>query len=119
MAWIKRNLFFVIGGIFALVTAVRVDAQRSQGALTVWQTVAWGVENSYSRFSGLTPPPPRTVGTIAAVFSGGIYTVSLPSGGAVRVRGGEGWQTSDVVYVEGGVIISAAPALPFYSGDIS
>lgn len=96
-----------------IVAGVQVQVQRDQG-LKVRQTLTLGEDapNAWSRFSRLLPTDPLLVGEILANHGDGTATVQPPAGGTMRVRG-----TGTVgqnVYVRGGRIEGAAPALPAY-----
>lgn len=65
----------------------------------------------FLQFEQLQQPDPLLSGVIALVFPDGTATVSLPGGGQMRVRNPLANQAGDHVYLQGGTITGAAPAL--------
>lgn len=73
--------------------------------------------NLWEKFKGLLPDSPRQVVTVSLHNSDGTSTVTTASGGTMRVMG------TDVVvgalaYVQGGVMLGAAPAIQHFDIEI-
>lgn len=73
--------------------------------------------NLYKLFEPLLQAERKTIATVSQQLSDGTVRVQYPAGGTERVLG-SGWAAGDQVFVRGGRVEGAAPALPFYSGTI-
>jgi hypothetical protein len=72
--------------------------------------------NVYRALLELLPQDPLLVGTVTAVNADATRTVQLPGGGFVRARGDAA--VAATVFVRGGVIEGAAPALTAITIDV-
>jgi len=73
--------------------------------------------NIYTKFRQLLPRQPLLLGSVAALHSDGTITVTLITGGDVKVIG-QGVTVSDRVYIQGHELIGKAPTMPFYEEEI-
>lgn len=64
----------------------------------------------YLGLAELLTTDPLLFGVVSDVFPDGTATVTLPGGGQMRVRNPLGLAASAHVYLQGGAIISSAPA---------
>lgn len=126
-----RSIVFPLGGEFALgevgkLLRVEIDSSHSlgvinsvsvsaavsgNGSISVRQSLTIGEEsqNKWIKFKSILPSDPLLIGNVVLAHSDGSCTVSLPSGGTVRVRGsGSPGQT---VYIRSGKIDGIAPSL--------
>ncbi|QPF74185.1 hypothetical protein G8A07_15525 [Roseateles sp. DAIF2] len=67
------------------------------------------MRNPFRQFLDLIPTEPLQVGTVRAVANG-LATIELPGGGTISARGEA--VIGQNVFVRGGAIEGAAPALP-------
>jgi len=70
--------------------------------------------NVYVRFQRLLPREPLQIGTVAALNADGTSTVTLPSGGSVRVRG-QSVAVGSKAFIRNGEVIGEAPNLSAYT----
>lgn len=105
--------------VYGIATSVTVTCQRdARGALDMQQTIGLGerTPNLWAAWQRLMPTDPRRVGTITTDHGDGTVTLSLPTGGTLRVLG-----TGTVgaqVYTRSARLEGPAPALPAYVLDI-
>ena len=74
--------------------------------------------NLFTRLLELLPADPLLLGTVSAQNNDGTATITLPGGGAQRVRDPLGSSVNTQVFVQGNVITGPAPALPFYELEV-
>ena len=72
----------------------------------------------WKKFLDLLPSTPRQVGTVVSVGTAGRYNVQLVGGGTITVRGEDGYQSGDRVFVAGDRIESKASTLPPVTIDV-
>lgn len=73
--------------------------------------------NVYVRFQRLIPREPLQIGTVAALNTDGTSTVTLPSGGSLRVRG-QSVAVGLKAFIRAGDVIGEAPSLTSYTMDV-
>ena len=66
----------------------------------------------WKRFQGLLPAAPLEIGTISAVYAGGVYVVDKLSGGQIRTVSNDSYRSGQRVFVQDGEITGEAPELP-------
>lgn len=66
----------------------------------------------WKRFQNLLPAVPLEVGTISAVYAGGVYLVDKLSGGQIRTVSNDSYRSGQRVFVQDGAITGEAPELP-------
>lgn len=66
----------------------------------------------WKRFQNLMPVAPLEIGTVAAVYAGGVYVVDKLSGGQIRAVSSESYRRGQRVFVQDGEITGGAPDLP-------
>lgn len=71
--------------------------------------------NLFRQLLDLLPDPALQVGQVTVV-AGGVATIQLPGGGTIKARGTA--SVGDTVFVRGGVIEGAAPALTVVAIDV-
>ncbi|POA98275.1 hypothetical protein C2134_12565 [Chromobacterium sinusclupearum] len=76
------------------------------------------MKNLYERLTDLLAGDPLRVGTIAQRYSDGTVLVQLAEGGTLRVRAAAEFAAPMRVYLQDGVVTSAAPDLPFIEIEI-
>lgn len=96
-----------------LVNAVQIDAQRTDRAVTVRQTLTLGEDtpNVWAGFARLLPQDPLRPATIQATFADATASIQYPDGGTQRVRNPLGLATGAACYVQGNQITAQAPSL--------
>lgn len=101
-----------------IINAVSIEATRAASQVSARQTLTLGEDtpNQWSAFRGLLPGDPLLAGTIAASHGDGTVTVDLVGGGGMRVRGTG--SIGQAVYVRGGRVEGAAPALTAFDIDV-
>jgi len=99
-----------LGGIahLGIINAVRVSADND---VRVRQTLSVGenTPNKWASFKRILPTDPLLLATIDTVHIDGTVTVTLTSGGVLRVRGSG--VVGDSVYIQGGQVVGDAPDL--------
>lgn len=104
-----------VGGIptRGIVNSVKINAQRTDRALTIRQTLSLGEDtpNVWAGFARLLPQDPLRLATVQATFADATASVQYPDGGTQRVRNPLGSAAGASVYVRGGKIDSQAPSL--------
>ena len=73
--------------------------------------------NVYARFQRLLPREPLQIGTVAAFNADGTSTVTLPSGGSLRVRG-QSVAVGSKAFIRNGEVIGEAPNLAAYTLEV-
>jgi hypothetical protein len=98
-------------GHLGIINSVSINAERTDRALTVYQTLTIGenTDNQLAKFRRLMPLDPLLVGNVETNHGDGTCTVILTGGGSVRVRGSN--TSGQAVYVRSGAIESTAPSL--------
>lgn len=96
-----------------IVNALQIDAQRTDRAVTVRQSLTLGEDtpNVWAGFSRLLPQDPIRPAVVQATFSDATATIKYPDGGTERVRNPNAAAAGASVYVRGGRIDSTAPSL--------
>lgn len=65
----------------------------------------------WQRFLDILPAPARYIATVVDSPSAGRYTVQLPGGAVVSVKGAAGYSAAAKVFITNGVIDGLAPSL--------
>lgn len=105
--------------VLGIATSITITCQRDQrGALRIEQTIGLGerTPNLWAAWQRLLPTDPRRVGTITTDHGDGTVSVSLPTGGTLRVLGSG--TAGAKVYTRSGRIEGPAPDLPTFVLDV-
>lgn len=68
------------------------------------------MSNVWARFQALLNPAPLLIGTVAAIRSDNLVSITLPDGSTITARGTG--TVGAAVYVQDGVIQGDAPTMP-------
>jgi hypothetical protein len=74
--------------------------------------------NLFRQLQALLPADPLQSGNVSTTHTDGTATVALLGGGTLRVRNPHGIAQGQRVFVQGGSIQGAAPALPTFTIDV-
>lgn len=74
--------------------------------------------NSYKALVDLLPRSPRLMGDVLAINGDGSVTVALLGGGVLTASSTTGLTIGQRVFVQRGVVIGTAPALPGVTIDV-